>query len=351
MSGITKNSCGQLLITCWMGLILLLCFSCGADRETTPAFYYWKTGYRLDKVEQAYVDRLKVRKLYVRIMDIDMDDSRTHAIPISPIRFQDSAPDSIVLVPVVYIVNNVFNLIDSASIKVLAEKVVPYVGVKLRQAGKSGFHALQIDCDWTASTRDKYFYFLECLQSQTLFQGKKLSVTLRLHQVRNKSASGIPPVEKVLLMCYNMGNLRKPGDHNSIFDMKEMEIYLRDHLRGYPLHVDVALPLFEWGVAFRHDRYIGLTTRISPTDFADRDIFGHEGKMLYRLKKDFPAAGLRQGDVVRHEKISSEDLFSASKFLSRYLGDDSLEVIFYHLDAKTLENFRYEDLQKAIDYF
>src|SRR5690606_30433603 len=149
-----------------------------------------------------------------------------------------------------------------------------------------------------------------------------LSVTLRLHQVRDIKKSGIPPVDKALLMCYNMGNLRQYGDHNSIFDMRQMEIYLKDHLKDYPLKMDIALPLFSWKVVFRNKQYVGISKRLADEQLTDTLLFSQVPySPLYKLKSDMSNLGLRSGDIVRHEQTNMLDLQKASKFLLRYLPD------------------------------
>jgi hypothetical protein len=59
---------------------------------------------------------------------------------------------------------------------------------------------VQIDCDWTAATRDNYFALLKKLKQQPFFQKKTLSTTIRLHQVKFVSQTDVPPADKGLLM-------------------------------------------------------------------------------------------------------------------------------------------------------
>ncbi len=73
--------------------------------------------------------------------------------------------------------------------------------------------ALQIDCDWTTKTAPKYFYFLQQIREKldahedggTFASLAMLSATIRLHQVKYPEKSGMPPVDKGVLMFYNMG--------------------------------------------------------------------------------------------------------------------------------------------------
>jgi hypothetical protein len=331
---------------------VFLFFGCKQKSVVHPTFYYWRTDYQNKKAETDYLDQFKSKSLYVRIMDVDFNPDLQLPVPISPIKFSDPLPKQVDIIPVVFIVNQVFNKIDTMQTAVMANRIAKFVAAKVKQAEKQNYTELQIDCDWTKSTRNRYFKFLEQLSANPLLKGKTISVTLRLHQIKNIVSSGIPPVEKGILMCYNMGNLRKYGEQNSILDQHEMDLYLTDYLGQYPLPLDVALPIFEWAVVFRNEQYAGISKRISKMQIEDKKLFKQRGNsILYDLLIDYPAAGLKQGDVVRWEQISPEDLLSTSKFLSRYLRPRDRNLVFYHLDTYLLKHFTNEDVQKIIANF
>ncbi|WP_343523497.1 hypothetical protein [Pedobacter sp.] len=330
----------------------LLFLGCKQKSVVHPTFYYWKTDYQNKKEESTYLDQFKSKSLYVRIMDVDFNPDLQLPVPVSPIKFSDPIPKQTDIIPVVFIVNQVFNKIDTTQTLVMANRIAKFVEAKVKQAGKQSYHELQIDCDWTKGTRNRYFKFLEQLKANPLLKGKTISVTLRLHQVKNILSSGVPPVEKTILMCYNMGNLRKYGGQNSILDQRELDTYLKDYLGQYPIPLDVALPLFEWAVVFRNAQYAGISKRISNIQIEDRKLFKRRGNsILYDLLVDYPAAGLKRGDVVRWEQISPEDLLASSKFLSRYLASRDRNLVFYHLDTDLLKHFTHENLQKVIANF
>lgn len=165
-------------------LIILSFAACKPDRKVNTSFYYWKTVYRQNAVENAYLQHLHTRQLYVRIMDVDMGENGADPIPVSPIIFQDKLADTIQIIPVVFIVNDVLRSTTPGKLNILANKIKTFVDGKVQQAGKAGYQELQIDCDWTTQTRENYFYLLK--QIKPLLAGKKLSVTLRLHQVKNQ---------------------------------------------------------------------------------------------------------------------------------------------------------------------
>ena len=95
----------------------------------------------------AAVNNLCSKKLYVRIMDIDWSDHWVQLIPISPIQFKENLPDSVEIVPVVFIVNNALKTQDTTQLQELGSKIITFVQAKCEQAGKPGFRELQIDCD------------------------------------------------------------------------------------------------------------------------------------------------------------------------------------------------------------
>lgn len=338
--------------TIFLLCVLLLLIGCKQKSVVHPTFFYWKTIYQDKKVETDYLNRFKSNSLYVRIMDVDVDPNTLIPAPVSPIEFKDRLPKDVAIIPVVYLVNNVFNDIDSAQINLLATRIVNFVEAKVKQAGKTSYAELQIDCDWTKSTRKKYFAFLRRLKENPLLKEKLVSVTLRLHQVKNITSSGIPPVNKALLMCYNMGNLRKYGEQNSIISLEEMDTYLKDHLENYPLKLDVALPIFNWAVVFRNQQYTGLSKRITKHLLLDNKIFKQRGtSLLFQLLKDLPEAGLKKDDVIRWEEVSDNDLLASSNFLSRYLKTAERNLVFYHLDIDLLKQYSYDSLQKVIANF
>jgi hypothetical protein len=331
-------------------LVILLCMaSCRQDRVINTSFYYWKTVYTNDVAETQYLKVLKSNKLYVRIMDVGQGDNGP--VPVSPITFKAALPDSIDLIPVVFIVNDILKNQSSKQLDELAGKIVYYVNGRIKPSGKTTYKELQIDCDWTRSTRENYFYLLRRIRANVKLKAKTLSSTLRLHQLKNQGSSGIPPVNRVMLMCYNMGNLRKYGSQNSILEQKELEKYAGKNLGLYPMPIDIGLPVFSWAVVFRKKQYAGIAKRLHRDDFTNNQIFRSDGNNLYTLLKDLPEYGLLRGDELRSETLSASQLQAAASYIQKYLSSDSVNIIYFHLDNSTLKHYTYEDLQKTTAIF
>lgn len=327
-------------------LVLLLSLSilgCKRPRKVATSFYYWKTIYKHNPTEDAYLNRLQVHRLYVRIMDVNEGENGIGPVPVSPIEFKDQLPDSLQIVPVVFVVNEVLRHLSQPQLRSLAGKINYFVTGKLKQAGKSNFKELQLDCDWTKTTRSNYFYLMGQLRQLLAKQHQSLSFTLRLHQLKNQQGSGVPPADRALLMCYNMGNLRKYGSQNSILDLAELKKYAGNNLSNYPLPLDVALPLFSWAVVFRQQQYAGIAKRLNQAILQDTTIFSRLPNQLYTAKTDMPSYGLKAKDEVRWE--TPDQLTDAASYLSSYLKSDNFTVIYFHLDQQTLKPYPYEKLE------
>jgi hypothetical protein len=347
MKATQKSSLLILAILCLASVLS----SCRHNRKVSTSFYYWKTVYKSNKTEFGYLNHFRSHRLYVRIMDVDLDDESGKPVPISPIIFQSKIPDSVAVVPVVFIVNNILKNITVPQLNELAQKIIGFVNAKVEQAGKSTYPELQVDCDWTASTRDNYFYLLRQLQAQKNLKSKQLSITLRLHQLKNQKKSGIPPANRVMLMCYNMGNLRKYGQQNSILDIGELKQYVNENIGAYPVPVDVGLPLFSWAVAFRDKGYIGITKRINKDSLNNKKHFNFKGNNIYQTLTDLPQYGLNAADEIRWETVTANDLQAVAKYLSPLLKADSVNLIYFHLDEAVLNAHTYETLEKTNSLF
>lgn len=322
---------------------VILFTGCQQKRAVQTSFYFWKTVYQNNAVEQSYLKHFGSNKLFVRILDVDSDiDGKIS--PVAPVKFKDHIPKQLEIVPVVFIVNEVLKEISQAEIKELAANIVQFVTVKVKQAGKVSYRELQLDCDWTATTRANYFQLLKEIKKQ--LGNNIISSTLRLHQLKNQEKSGIPPADKVLLMCYNMGNLRKYGTQNSILDVQELKKYAGQNLGYYPMPIDVALPLFSWAVVFRNRNYAGISKRLKLANLQTGAQFSKMPHGLYRANTDLPEFGLYKNDEIRFEASKFEDIKQSAFYLDKHLSAKPLNLLFYHLDEQTLDNFKIHELEE-----
>lgn len=253
---------------------LVVCLSACHPRTKSISFYFWRTTYAPDSAERNALKENEVHTLYVHYFDVDWPDTDAAPVPVSPIRF-DMMPTGYAVIPVIFFRNRVFEKLDSASSKVLTEKVLALVR-RIDVSAHLQPAELQFDCDWSEQSRDNYFRFLRQYHA---LSGALLSSTIRLHQIKYSERIGIPPVDHGVLLFYNMGN---SGAGNSIYDRATAHRYTPS-LRTYPLLLDLALPIFSMHVQAQD----GKTTpqHPSPDDLFDMvdDVNRHSSQKIRNL--------------------------------------------------------------------
>ena len=109
-------------------------------------------------------------------------------------------------------------------------------------------------------SKKAYFKLLKLLSTNITH----LSATIRLHQIKYAKTTGIPPVEKGVVMIYNLESPADTSIVNSIFSYDKALMYLDGYLKEYPLKVDIALPAFSWGVHYHHGKIKSLMSDFNP---------------------------------------------------------------------------------------
>lgn len=314
--------------------------------EITRGFFYWKTRVALNGYEEQRLTEAGCKKIYLHLFDVAWSPEDSAAHPIAGAVFSRPLPDTMVCVPVVFITNEVFqHITDSTGLSIFSSRVAQRLGA-VCAAGNFNPTEVQIDCDWTQKTRIAYFSFLQQLRIQPFLQRKILSVTIRLHQVKYPEKTGVPPIEKGLLMCYNMGNTRKPGNHNSILDADLAENYL-SNLARYPIKLDIALPLFQWCLLFEGSKFRGILRDFPPALLQNSRCFRKENG-LFLIDHDtlFMGTQLRAGMAIRAEQVTAGDVARVAAFAAARLPTGPLNVILFHADESTLASFTETDLEK-----
>jgi hypothetical protein len=218
---------------------------------------------------------------------------------------------------------------------------------------------LQLDCDWTSNTAPKYFYFLRLLRKKldahedggTFASLTMLASTIRLHQVKYADKQGVPPVDKGVLMFYNMGEINT-SDVNSIYDAKTSQKYLSS-LNSYRLPLDIAIPIFSWGIQIRDGAVLGLLNKMDLRDFENKNEFSQLRKNRFKAVNSFFKNGFyfKQGDEVKVEQMDAQTLGAMADDLKANYPNHFQQVIFYDLDSINLSRYEKDIFQKTINHF
>ncbi len=333
------------------GVVMMLAAGCSrstgnnytpaTDRDNVNSVYYWKTVFDADSAERAFLERHNVGRIYLRMFDVAVNDeaawSKFSVVPNATVRIVDdylNEPPRAEYVPVVYITIDALKKMNAQE-EQYAGLIVDRVRNMCSYNRLDSVSELQLDCDWTESTRQSYFTLCravkQCIDRDSL--GWMLSSTIRLHQLRESP----PPVDLGVLMVYNTGDFSDPDADNSIIDLKDIEPYVKN-LGSYPLHLDVAYPTYLWQLLYRKRRFAGI---LRDLDTSDTTRFAPHGANTHRVVTETIHGDriLQPGDIVRTELSPYETIIAVKRLIDSCLADRPHASIIYHLDSSNLSKY------------
>lgn len=333
--------------------ILLVClFICCVWHGCQPppkqaintSFYHWQTKVDFNKYELNYLQELSVKKLYLKFFDVDWDSQRGMPVPLALIQMDTQKLTPFQIVPTIFITNRTLTHLAAGQTKSLATRIVDKIKVKTSRP----IAEIQIDCDWTTSTRNVFFQLLREIKSLMLPE-QRLSCTIRLHQLSFPEQTGIPPVDRGMLMCYNVGKVGEWQEENSILTPNVVEQYL-EAAPDYPLALDVAFPLFRWGTVFREGVLVHLINDLGAVHLTDTSRFANLSANRFEVVKSTYLDGyyLYQGDRIRIEGVTPETLMKTAKSLGKYLPIPET-ITWYHLDSSIINRYSHATLRSVQD--
>lgn len=314
--------------------ILLLTNCTKTNNNHDYGFYYWRSTFNLNKNEQQTLNKSKVGNLYTRFFDVVKQNDQFLEVGIININKEISTDKKIV--PVIFITNETWFNIKPNDIQFLAFKINERIN-KIHSNHKLNLeNEIQIDSDWTASTKNDYFKFLQALKQ---ISKKNITCTLRLHQVKDKLQTGIPPVDKMYLMCYATSSPLENQEQNSILDVRTLKSYLRN-LEDYPIKLDIALPIYSWGIVTNHLGKKKLINALTAEELMQNKNFQTINKNNFEVLKDDFYFGLylNKGFKIKIEEIAEKDIIESLNFIDGRL-DYPFHIIYYHLDDRFTKNY------------
>jgi hypothetical protein len=356
--------------------VVLSSGSCENEHEVIRSFCYWKTDLNFEKEDDSLIKNLNVKHMYVRFFDVDWNPYSNEPLPVASIRdirLNESNPE---ITPSIFITNEVVLQANTKQLDSLAARIakrVQLIGTRMNETKadkianaivypkdyykkenykqlnydsikslemaklKVDFKEILIDCDWTEKSKKNYFYLLKQVKKE--IPTAKIAATIRLWQYKYAEKAGTPPVDKGLLMCYN---LTKPEDFktkNSIGTSEELAQYITHN--QYKLKLDIVLPLYSWAVVFRGNQFKGI--------LSDYDQLRNDSIKLkkasdskYILQDDVLVGQtyLRNGDEIRIEKISEDELEKMISIVkSKIKIDNQTRVTFFSFDKKYINDY------------
>lgn len=311
------------------------------DGTSSNSVYFWKSWVDLSDAEKQFLADNNVKRVYLRFFDIRNDFSVGPVPDAEVSTYMRDFPSGIEIVPCVFVTLEAIDEMAGRE-KEFARKIYDRIEAKCKN-GEITFNEVQLDCDWTESTRETFFNLCRELKALTSSNDKKLSATIRMHQLSQSA----PNVDKGVLMVYNVGELKNPQETNSILRSDIVKKYL-DNAPEYKLPLDVAYPVFSWGVVFNGKDFQRLTNITgNPDTIAELTQLHENGYALQSNISD--AVNLDYRQTMRYEMASFDELMKTKNLVENYLGYKPDNTILYHLDEKQLSKYTPEQIIKIYE--
>ncbi len=371
----------------------LFLFNCKnrEPRTINIAFHHWKSQLNITNFETQYCQNIKANTLYLRLFDVDYKALNTFAEPISELNInKNDLTDFNTIIPTVFMTNRTLTSLNNAQIDSLSTLIINKLSQitegsifnlennnfdlknsseQLKNTNqrlkntifKDKINELLIDCDWTATTKTKYFQLIKQLKTQLNNKTNKqlkITTTIRLHQIKFSEKTGIPPADKGLLMAYNTGDLNDPQTINSILDINVLKTYL-SNLKAYPLQLDLALPIFSWGIVKRDGQAVqlipnfNLESLLKNSQNTEGVYFDNKNDKTITILKNgyYNSYYLYADDVIKIEAIAINTLQEAATLLHEHINNQQLTVSFFSLDSINLKRYNAHDLIDVSNQF
>lgn len=315
-------------------LLLLVGIGCSPTQQAkhqqnATAFngiYYWKTTFSLNEAERTFLKDHEVNRLYLRLFDVMPDNEGDNVqgfvydvVPNATITFKEAVPEGLEIVPVVYITIDALRKMagrEEEFAKLITERVMHIADFN----DLGTIHEIQLDCDWTQRTQESYFLLCKKASEQLQELDIQLSCTIRLWQLDLPA----PPVDRGVLMLYNTGSVANPKTNNSILDLNDVKPYLKSNT--FPLHLDYALPTYDWYVWFRNGQYQGLLHQINDS------------------------MELQSTDTVRHDQVTFDQIMEVKQAVMNQQQPKNANIIIYHLDSANLSNYSDHEINQIYSH-
>lgn len=293
-------------------MMVLQLLSCSQKQQgDVRSMYYWSTTLNVTPRQQKFLRQHHVSRLYVRYFDVVLDD-HGEVQPNATLSFTSPMPDSVEVVPTVFILNACMR----GAVGDLADKLLRRI-LQMNETHDVGtVREIQVDCDWTGRTQEHYFAFLRQLRDLARKRDITISATIRLHQL----SMSPPPVDHGTLMLYNTGDVTDINVVNPILDADDVAPYLR-YLKDYSLSLNAAYPIFTWQVLFRGNRFVGIL---------------HAGDEL----------PVMSGDSIVTHAPHLDEILRVRKAVEARRPDIHQEIILFDLSDKNINRFKTNDYEK-----
>jgi hypothetical protein len=161
----------------WIFLFIQLLFSCHDSRglKVANAFYYWKSTFNIDAEDANRWKSFGVTRLYTKYFDVVWNADEQSPKPISILSFENNMAKGIAVIPIVYLTNETFLEIQNNRIPQFAADVFRKIQSIHARINASNIPEIQVDCDRSLESRDRYFDFLYYRKAYEVTKDRELA--------------------------------------------------------------------------------------------------------------------------------------------------------------------------------
>jgi hypothetical protein len=287
-------------------------------------------------------------RIYVKCADIVWDNNKNEPVGTTILKGKGLLNNYIELVPVFYITNNVMINASPRQVDSLARHLLYFLN-HLALVNKN-FKEIQLDCDWTVKSKDNFFLLINQLHKISKIE---ISVTIRLHQIKYASITGIPPAQKGVLMLYNLLSVSDTSNANTIFDLATAKKY-GQFINNYSLKLDLALPIYN--VYIIKDQFNRVEALLQLND----SFFINNCNHIKVLKQDtwevtssffYSKFYYPKGFIINYQGMNFESTYQAATFFKNHYNKTIDNVILFDLNSNAINKYAPNELEKIFDCF
>lgn len=224
---------------------------------------------------------------------------------------------------------------------------------------RKDFRTIQIDADWNAGTRESYFAVLTEIKKTLAGEKIRLSVTVRLHQYRDRETQGIPPADEGVLMVYGASDPSVMTTEKTVLDLSLVRSYLKGP--AYPFPLSAGVPLYAQTRQF--NPYGRFVVQVRTPLFTDPSQFPQDfqpaaenpGWWEALHRRDWYGALVMEHDLVRADGVSSADLEALKGLIREKMPRDRLGLVpgtvFFDYDREEWKRSDHEKLRRIFEGF
>ena len=243
-----------------------------------------------------------------------------------------------------YINNDLLEKVNPDRINALADRIMMLLKTRLDQFDIINEKIIHIDCDWSVASKEKYFDLLQYMEILPFFTNKQITVAVRPRQVENSGQYGIPPVKRAVYTLDVQSEEFKP-----------------DLIKGYPIELDLLLPLFNDPVVFRNGAVIGAISGLPDSVWMNDKVCRIAGEHPeapkttnhFEVIKDTVVRlnYLKAGDQIEYPNWDTAIVSRLAGFIQSNLKSLEPTIILNQLDSVKIRQYNPSQLKATFNRF